>query len=832
MTLSLRLITLALGLLLLSACSHMQNFGQRCEAGAARDRDKRPCPSFETAVTYADAKEGSGASTWTWGASGRWSEGPKLGIALSGGGSKASPIAMGVLAGLSDLDLLLPKGGGGVPEDSVVASVSGGGYAAYHLFSQLTWYQQQAPGERPADTLHRAYRDCLEPPGKGFHAGLLAYLREAKVFCDSVAPSDVRQASLLQPQQAALPQRLQKDLRTQEVVNAEQFKVKCGQDLLQAGECALGTDAGSTLWGTAAILVPTFLSLPAHHLFNTAFDSGLSVAPSRQSYKDGIGLTYGSVAERNPPATGVARFDPVTYLDCPVQGGAAAVKNGGRFRPDTTRCEVVPLSPHHDHALAPGEQQPFYLGAQDVDFGQLRKLRGRPGGADAPLWIIQATATRHRSFWGLFANPTRDIPRDTFEISPYWHGSLRYGFMRGEDIPNLSVLDATTAAAAFFDVHQQSVTQGRLEAAIGMLLHAANINWGHDIPNYNVSETRKAVHRVLPFPLYWMDSALSQITATEDRQDAKARRYGQDPHDPVRSAYIRLNDGGNSDNTGAYSLIRRGMRAVVIADAAQDGEGSFGDLCNLATALRSDPDTVPLYLSIPGLKGFDADCAKQESYDLFRRWPHQAPVLLGCVGADAADPCRPTKAAGVTRLVIVKPRIDWNRVQVREALSQPGGVRQCVQDGMLRRVGAKAAGEANPFRRAVLWAGADAGPGRTQFDCKGQNDPASEAYKQCAQAVPCEVARFFVDSPGLRFLSPWNKFPQNPTAMTTVDSGPALFTASRDLARHYVHLARVIIEDALGHGQGAFARTLAQQAAKPVLPTCRPEGPADCWKAD
>lgn len=62
-----------------------------------------------------------------------------LGIALSGGGSKSAPFAMGVLAGLHDIGLLLPNVDDNAPKQVIVSSVSGGGYAAYHLFAHLAW---------------------------------------------------------------------------------------------------------------------------------------------------------------------------------------------------------------------------------------------------------------------------------------------------------------------------------------------------------------------------------------------------------------------------------------------------------------------------------------------------------------------------------------------------------------------------------------------------------------------------------------------------------------------------------------------------------------------
>ncbi|MFM8800864.1 MAG: patatin-like phospholipase family protein, partial [Tagaea sp.] len=87
---------------------------------------------------------------------------PKLGIALSGGGSKASSFAMGVLAGLNDAGVL--------KDVDVISSVSGGGYAAYFYFSRLL----DAATARAGDTGPAApadwFRHCLTNRAREYFA--------------------------------------------------------------------------------------------------------------------------------------------------------------------------------------------------------------------------------------------------------------------------------------------------------------------------------------------------------------------------------------------------------------------------------------------------------------------------------------------------------------------------------------------------------------------------------------------------------------------------------------------------------------------------------------
>ncbi len=54
---------------------------------------------------------------------------PLLGVALSGGGTKAAAVAMGVLAGLSDLNLL--------DKTDYLSTVSGGSYTGYFLYTHM-----------------------------------------------------------------------------------------------------------------------------------------------------------------------------------------------------------------------------------------------------------------------------------------------------------------------------------------------------------------------------------------------------------------------------------------------------------------------------------------------------------------------------------------------------------------------------------------------------------------------------------------------------------------------------------------------------------------------
>jgi hypothetical protein len=687
---------------------------------------------------------------------GDWGRKPRaLGVALSGGGSKSAPFALGVLAGLHDEDLLLPAPGAcGRPQDVIVSSVSGGGYAAYHLFTQLSWFR--AHGTPAAAGLKGAYADCLR-------------------HVPEKASGELREKLL------ALACR--KPQANQPLPFGEQYKLRCAQDIFQPGECSLQegvVDGVTTYSRDSLIVVPTLLSLPVHHALNSVFDTGINLSPSQEIYRSGIGVTYGSVSLPGDSAPGPRPY----MLNC--TSGEPVMAGGTGVTPSIGRCAVVPT---FEDAPGPGPRallRSVYVKPVDLSFDELRSLRQDKASGNAPLWVIQATASKYRSLGGWAAGYDRDLDLDTFEFTSFGFGSRRYGFYPAH-LPNVSVLDATVSAAAFFDANQQKYVGPVVKTAAGLALHGFNLNWGIDIPNYTVPAWRSAVHRTLPFPLYWLDSLLAQFGETPARADRK------------RSVFIRLMDGGNADNTGLMALIRRGVRTAVYADAAEDAHGNFENLCVLRLHLHTRPlrpvghELERLTLHIPGLKGFGDDC-NEKAWDVFAEWKHQLPVLAACITRGGAD-CDGNDV--VMRLVIVKPRVEWkleggaqgngfmNSVRWDE---EKGEARQCVQAGLLL-------------------------PGGE--DCYGKADSA------CIQALPCEVVNLYLGSrDSVTAKRPASSFPQTDTVWTTANSTPTLYAASRDLARHYTRLAGNVIRDAIeNEGRGAFRTLWKQQEAQQAAMT-------------
>src|SRR5688572_6768961 len=98
----------------------------------------------------ADCTRDSGDETLRcgWGIS---AESRPIGLALSGGGSKSAPFAMGVLDGL--------RYSGVLEEIDYISSVSGGSYAALYLYSRLMAMQQEVPGA--PNSVEQIFWDCI-----------------------------------------------------------------------------------------------------------------------------------------------------------------------------------------------------------------------------------------------------------------------------------------------------------------------------------------------------------------------------------------------------------------------------------------------------------------------------------------------------------------------------------------------------------------------------------------------------------------------------------------------------------------------------------------------
>ncbi|OGB23985.1 MAG: hypothetical protein A3I66_14900 [Burkholderiales bacterium RIFCSPLOWO2_02_FULL_57_36] len=654
----------------------------------------------------------------------------RLGVALSGGGSKAAPFAMGVLAGLSDSGLLA--------DVDAVSTVSGGTYAAYFYFNRLIARDRMRAREEPVDERYVSglFYDCTYR-----HRSLERLSGDPMLnLCMGKGLQD-----------AASP-----------VHNLAQAFVRCRQDVIEPMDCnAKGKKEDFSEYASAiSLFAASVISTPFHHVANTLFDWTIDISPTRSSYSIGLGSTYGLIPNTADAIPGENQSDPHLASPTPRPEYFTNAQMVG---------DAVTSAPYTF-----GDLQTMYL-----------KARGgaRSAEENVPLWIITAHAAKSRSAWGWMSTPEPNYDRDIFEFTPFHAGSGRYGYWN-RPLQALDLGKATVASAAFLDANAVKY-RGAKKTGLALLAHGFNANWGVDIHNWNTSSGRRAAHSILPFPFYWLDGLHARSEVKDGLREA------------VSSAYIRLLDGGNSENFGAYSLISRGIKNIIISDAAQDTLGEMQDLCDLRDQLWKRKERT---LHVPGLQDFGAHCAEQfestkqheQGYGI-RNWPY--PVLAACVSTNAIDTACADTASIAHRLFIIKPALDMECFY--KSQQSPSEAYAC-QPGDKKRIDLSSP------------------PQITKCAVSKDGD---QNY------LPCETAGYLVDN--------WPKtsngkgFPQNGTVFTTVDSSPELYGAYRELSRHYV---RSLGNDA-GLLQSKFDQLAEQQRLRP-MPLMEYETEPVSWQGD
>ncbi|MCF7964580.1 MAG: hypothetical protein K9L79_03460 [Methylobacter tundripaludum] len=298
------------------------------------------------------------------------------------------------------------------------------------------------------------------------------------------------------------------------------------------------------------------------------------------------------------------------------------------------------------------------------------------------------------------------------------------------------------------------------------------LNWGRSYNNPQVDSATIAFHSVLPWPLYY----LHRFNAGSD------------------SAYIHLSDGGQSENLGAYSLIRRGVDTLIISDHAYDRGGRMDDVCRLKTELYQ----VGLSLVLPGLADLDRVClGKQDGYDIFH-WQH--PVLLGCIVGNTDDrdcshlPERWDRQRGkyFARVFIIKPAFANDELsQALQNLSKAARKSDSEGDELISKICLAQQG----FKNSSPW----------KFE----------------GGLSCEILWFmrinsFVKE-NLNSTDECPQFPQYSTVSMTLNSSPWMYGVSRELGYYYARqLKWFFADDSLNISR--FTDALEYQAKSPIYP--------------
>ncbi len=666
---------------------------------------------------------------------------PRLGIALSGGGTKAAAFGTGVLAGLDDLGVL--------DTSDYISTVSGGGYAAYFYFTHkiLPLTRTEYKEFRKIPTSGDLYRDCLIIPPKGEAIESLRDRIRKVGGCEK--------GRLLAWEGGEI-----------KIDNRYQAFLRCQQDVFKPGHCASGTTTEE--WGVQGeAVIASILTIPPAFIATTLFDWGYTISPAARTYQDGIGIAYGSTISDLKKLASAENKDVYHIYPCtPSDDGFALDCTENLLNPDP----------------------------KEFEFHELRKgmLNAKMSGNPIPFWIMNAAAPKERSIFGWLSKADTATNADIFEMTAVSHGSPRYGYVSAPPaLYKMSVLDSVSTSAAFMDPNNLVVPDVvRGAASTGM--HLAAMAWGQDIPNFNTGNARRMFHRLLPVPFNWIDSFYSR--------NVKDIRENEEKVDRARSVYIRLMDGGNAENLGAFSLFKRKVQNIVISEAAADADGNFSDICGLARQVAAAPDnTVGKQLYIPGLDDLEKHCQQNKdewlfgykrSYDI-HQWKFDNPVLVGClrgtIPKDISKPCHelqiepanngsPPEGGFDTRLFIVKPAVNHDFFLKNQIIYEMGNKK--LVDCAIRGEG--------PLNYT---------PG----------------------LINCDSAYYM--------MSDWRdkdfncqRFPQHGTATMTIDSDENLFSAYRELARQYINSSSIAT---LMHGNAqaqrkSFERDAEQQYAQRI----------------
>lgn len=372
-----------------------------------------------------------------------------------------------------------------------------------------------------------------------------------------------------------------------------------------------------------------------------------------------------------------------------------------------------------------------------------------------PLWIINTTAGENRDVISAGFNPgQKPFQLTSFEFSPYGSGSGLFRYS-SKVLGDLLPWQTVTSSAAFLD------SQQKVKPPIyNPLLKFLTLDWGRSLPNPHIHWAEAAFHKIIPFPLYLFHG-----------------RAGNSASDFVN---IRLSDGGQSEDLGAYALIQRKLPDIIVSDHSSDRSGRMEDVCRLKHGLANEHgDDEPLYVYFPGLADLNEVCIRDSTfgYDIFN-WEH--PVILGCVTSDRDNHnCigkQPAEQGHFQRVYLIKPSLPSSS-----------------SEHLLGRILATTAtacknGSNKPACQAWVQHVCQPLPAGTSYSPHNPRPPQSIPPWQYEDYVSCELLGFVMidafNEAGYNKTDLCPHFPQGSTVLITLDSSPFLFGVYRELGRY------------------------------------------------
>jgi hypothetical protein len=208
-----------------------------------------------------------------------------------------------------------------------------------------------------------------------------------------------------------------------------------------------------------------------------------------------------------------------------------------------------------------------------------------------------SVGTRHHTLW------TAERDGALVSASPAPKGARAFAIFSGGTPPyQAEPLDL----GAWIALSGAAFTPGlgaRTSLSMSLLLALANVRLGYWW-NSGIKPRLRGLDQVSFGP--WVERILNVLLPVQTHllNEVLGRFHG-----PSRMRWY-LSDGGHSENTGAYELIRRRLPFIVISDAGRDQKYQFEDLANLVRRVRTDFDAEVAFLTteqIDGLVGATSD---------------------------------------------------------------------------------------------------------------------------------------------------------------------------------------------------------------------------------
>lgn len=384
----------------------------------------------------------------------------------------------------------------------VISGVSGGAYAAYWYFSQIYYM----------DKVKNGFKDLTQNPEYDLHT----IFRTKQEY-------PISKQVLLTNLDSAKGYRFQRALEESSEIMSYRHDSSILTPILTKLQFVFE-------------LFFQGLSTPVYWVTNSLFDWELNITPFFYFYKDGLDRTYGFVP-----------------LDYSLEHFANSNKDKFFQVPN---MDAEPL-----------------LMDDFVDF-----FKNTP--PKNPYFIINTTGVLDAQFVGHKYNKNATENR-VFEFTPWGcHSTLiginkqndeckdfRFNSPQGYRHLDLAKIVAISGAAVDGKVQSMDVDGNPSQSSFWLdsFLNITHLNLGYHIDNPNASTKHKILHKLLPWPLYLADDALSNEESTSG---------------------IYLSDGGHSENLAVFPLIRRGVKNIYLVDAEQDGLSVFEGAKRLNKELR------------------------------------------------------------------------------------------------------------------------------------------------------------------------------------------------------------------------------------------------------